>query len=228
VHTMWKYYLLLACLVPLCVAQCGSYVASDGTVYDLNGLTTLTDYTGTNGGYTYKWNFCQYIKPTDNCDQTPVAQYTPTYCSSLGTLPAVIRDHPEGPKNGVTITYVNQNDPCGRENVPRVSNFVVTCSSTEYKLTSIAETQLCTYEFEILSSVACQVGTTSSSSSSASSSSSSGSTGGVSEILVPLWISAFTLLSILLILVIILIVVLVGVKKAKGYMALSNGQVIEL
>eukprot|EP00026_Physarum_polycephalum_P024384 Phypoly_transcript_30822.p1 GENE.Phypoly_transcript_30822~~Phypoly_transcript_30822.p1 ORF type:complete len:113 (+),score=22.10 Phypoly_transcript_30822:20-358(+) len=57
-------------------------------------------------------------------------------------------------------------------------------------------------------------------------SSSTGTPGG--KFLVPLWITAISSLIIILLLVIVIIVIVAGAAKAKGYMALSNGQIIEI
>jgi len=215
------------CFFSVCFAQCGTYTSSNGFVFDLNPLTTSVDYYGSEDyiPYTYYWNFCKNVALTcDNKSATVIQAYSSS-CFINGYLPAVLSSHPDGEEKGVVVTYVNRIERCNSWNpANRTTNIILTCDhNTEYSLISITEPEQCLYQFLINTKHACPIG----SSTSTSSSSSSG-TPGVGKFLVPLWITAISSLVIILLLVIVIIVVIAGLSKAKGYMALSNGEVIEL
>jgi len=141
--------------------SCGVYNASDGSVYNLDPLTTELDYSGAEQGlpYTYYWNFCKTVRESA-CFPTPLAaQISDTgTCISLGYGTAIISDHPSGPKAGVSITYVNKQDSQCLGGLERISRIIVSCSTTETRLIQISEPGRCIYLIEMESKFACPGG----------------------------------------------------------------------
>jgi len=153
---------ILSALMEVVEGGCGWYTASDGTRYQLDPLTKSTDYQGIEPGpnqFHYYWNFCSPVKPDTGCPEGAVAgQSFLGACTSIGYLPASIKDGIDGPKSGVVITYVNNADSkCGpQRTIPRQTQIVLKCDKTqEAALSSISEPGTCVYELTIRSKHAC-------------------------------------------------------------------------
>jgi len=152
--------LVLCSLVAPSQASCGPLTGADGSKYDLDPLTTASDYIGKEEAttYTYYYNFCQNIKTATSCTPTPAAQVSTTgTCTPIGLLPAT--SITESSKGNIKIVYTNNNDLCGNpKTIPRISTFYLSCSTVEYNLVKIEEPGTCQYVFNIQSKYACPVG----------------------------------------------------------------------
>jgi len=155
-----------SCIGVIYGATCGTYTASDGSKYNLAPLSTKADYSGRENefpGFQYLWNFCQNVHtvPAGCGSPGPVFQLYPDYgtCFPIGYLSARFSDHPEGPTQGVAITYVNdRNSFCSGGTVYRTTIILLTCDQNYlYNLTSIVESadKICTYFITIHTSIAC-------------------------------------------------------------------------
>jgi len=173
--TMLWVLCVVLCYIPLSWGQtCGTFIASDGTKYNLTGLTKSSDYTGVEAanGALYYWNFCVPLKGTGGwyygCDNPDIAkavvQIQNGNCYVNGYLPPKFSDHPAGPKVGVRIDVINEVDQRCAGGVFRTSSFFITCDPQEdFKLLVISEPQLgrpCIYWFNATSKYACAVGLT--------------------------------------------------------------------
>jgi len=170
---LWVLCVVL-CYIPLSWGQtCGTFIASDGTKYNLTGLTKSSDYTGVEAanGALYYWNFCVPVKGTGGsyygCVNAYIAKAAVVEnhngnCYVNGYIPPKFSDHPGGPKMGVRIDYINEVDQRCASSVPRTSTFFITCDPKEdFKLLVISEPQLgypCVYWFNATSKYACAVG----------------------------------------------------------------------
>jgi len=165
---MYKYLHCLCLIISVSVvvvsaATCGSYTATDGTNYDLTGLTKArgAGYKVTDGGsYTYFFNLCDnYVtqQTTTYCYvEAPAYQMSATnLCFVLGVLPPVITDGVNGPDTGVTIKYTNEEDRCQFGSIPRTVVINIKCDHKVEAVQSITEPSTCVYDFAMTSPSAC-------------------------------------------------------------------------
>jgi len=155
---------VIVCISVVYGATCGTYTATDGTLYDLTLLTKPQNigYFINIGSYTYYFNLCDnYItaQTTTYCYAVaPVYQISTTnLCYLLGTLPPTIKDGINGPDTGVTIVYTNQEDRCQFGTLPRIVNINIACdpkAKTE-TVVSLTEPAVCVYDIAMTSPVAC-------------------------------------------------------------------------
>jgi len=144
---------------------CGQYKATDGSIYELDALTTTVDYSGTDPSqrdFIYYWNFCKFLSGSGCSTNPPNAYAGQVYqgnCVSLG-YQYTVHDGKNGPRNGVQITYTNDHsaDKCpGNKN--RVVNLVVNCASgIEASLDGIGESGghgSCIYDITMKSKHGC-------------------------------------------------------------------------
>jgi len=79
-------------------------------------------------------------------------------CQSLGYLPMVLADHPDGATKGVQIVYRNALETCA--GIVRVTTIVLSCDqSTEYTFISLIESLLpkCQYTISANTKYACPI-----------------------------------------------------------------------
>jgi len=146
-----------AAACPVDTSSCGAFTGPSGSTYDLSSLTTTDGYQFKAGvGYTYYWNFCKNVTNTA-CNQSTVCQLLQDNASfSLGFLPATISEG-AGNKQGVTVTYVNNQRKCNGGVVP-TTHIQVACdpAATSPIVHSVTEASVCTYIISMSSSVTCQ------------------------------------------------------------------------
>jgi len=138
---------------------CDNFTSSDGTKYILSPLTRATDYTAREAGtdYIYYWNFCKNISPT-GCAPAPTISQVSTFtgsCVPLGYGAPKLTDHPNGPKNGVTLTYTNTQSHLCNGNIPRTAVIEIGCANTDTRILNITEPAVCKYQIEMESIHAC-------------------------------------------------------------------------
>eukprot|EP01112_Ceratiomyxa_fruticulosa_P009460 TRINITY_DN2463_c0_g2_i1.p1 TRINITY_DN2463_c0_g2~~TRINITY_DN2463_c0_g2_i1.p1 ORF type:complete len:259 (-),score=39.74 TRINITY_DN2463_c0_g2_i1:62-838(-) len=143
--------------------NCGTFTSSDGSRYNLAPLTANIDYSGneTDAPYTYYWQFCSNLVQTTCVWPTPVTQVTVSgTCTPVGYLDYFqLNDHPNGPKAGFQVTYVNaQDNTCQSNTIPRITHIVVDCDlSVESSFVAITSPSICIYWIEMRSKYACPV-----------------------------------------------------------------------
>jgi len=139
------------------LVDCGIYIASDGTRYNTSGLTISTGYSATGiDKYQYYWNFCKNVA-SSSCEFTaPAFQVSATgLCYVTGNLPGFLGDHPLSPKQGFTLTYVNDINQCFGD-ISRITRIIVACdNSVQWVIVSAGEPSRCTYEIQMKSKFAC-------------------------------------------------------------------------
>eukprot|EP01113_Clastostelium_recurvatum_P008982 TRINITY_DN14286_c0_g2_i1.p1 TRINITY_DN14286_c0_g2~~TRINITY_DN14286_c0_g2_i1.p1 ORF type:complete len:483 (-),score=68.88 TRINITY_DN14286_c0_g2_i1:279-1727(-) len=145
---------------PIPVHGCGTYKASDGSLYgDLNALTSTTeDYTsGKSSSALYTWNFCRDVAPSSCLLPAPATRTLLNNCDQLGyTSHTLFNDHPLGPRFGVNITYEDVFTPPLCSGSTRSVSLVVECDpAQEYNLTSISSNTCGQYNINMRSSYAC-------------------------------------------------------------------------
>jgi len=161
---MYKY---LACLYLILVGveqlqACGSYLASDGTPYNLTALQKPKSV-----GYrfvdlqanTYLFNLCDtYSSPqTEYCYGTSCAYQILANgaCRILGMLPAAITDGVNGPDTGVTMRYTNYEDLCETTGAPKMVQITIKCDHNNEAVQSVSQPDSCVFDIIMSSPHAC-------------------------------------------------------------------------
>jgi hypothetical protein len=140
--------------------SCGKYTASDGSKYDLSGLTIANGRQFNVNSQDYFWNYCASVS-TDamlacGTSMMYIVNSTATPCFSIApdTSAITIFDGIKGPSNGVQINYTS---PTGC-----VTTLRVNCDSVKYLFSAaFASPARCSFILAVMSSDACPLNSSS-------------------------------------------------------------------